>query len=65
MDDSMQCIMCGKYSGSGINILNRFICGDCEKAMVNMDINDVRYEQYKTMIKEKIYDGIILQDKIR
>lgn len=63
MDIPMRCIMCGRCSGGGISILNGFICEECERTLVNIDINDIRYDDYKNMIKEKIINELILQEK--
>lgn len=59
MDTATKCIMCGKYSGSGISILNSYICEECEKVLVNTDINDEKYDEYKKIIKDKIYNKAV------
>jgi hypothetical protein len=60
MDASRKCVICKEYSGNGISILSGFICSECEKTLVNMNINDDRYDSYKDMIKEIILKGTIL-----
>lgn len=65
MDSLVRCVICGCYSGNGISILNRYICEECEKTLVNIDINDIRYDEYKNMIKEKIYNETVLKERIR
>lgn len=57
---SMKCNICEKNSGRGIFILNRFICDECEKNLVNIDVSDDRYDGYKDMIKRNIYGSITL-----
>lgn len=65
MNNVLECAICKKNSGTGISILNKFICDECEKTLVNVDINDNRYEMYKDMIKRNIYGDIILKSSIR
>lgn len=65
MNSLIRCVICGGYSGNGIGILNRYICEECEKTLVNIDINDIRYDEYKNMIKEKIYSELALKEKLK
>jgi hypothetical protein len=54
----LTCVICGKCAGDGISILGNAICTECEKTIVNTDINSDRYDEYKDLIKKKIYEDI-------
>lgn len=55
------CAICRKPSGDGVSIFGKLICSECEKTMVNLDINDGGYDEYKDLIKKNIYGDIILK----
>lgn len=51
--DIYSCRVCDSPDDKGIYLLNNLICLDCEKEIVNLDINDrENYEFYKTAIKD-------------
>lgn len=51
--DIYSCRLCDRPDDKGIYLLNNLICLDCEKEIVNLDINDSEnYERYKTVIKD-------------
>lgn len=60
MDVPLNCIICRKYSGSGISILEKFICDECEKKLVDAEVEDDRYDEYKDMIKKNIYGDFFI-----
>ncbi|MEB3102385.1 sigma factor G inhibitor Gin [Ferviditalea candida] len=37
------CIICKQEKSDGIKIYFRFICSDCEKEMVQTDVQDTKY----------------------
>lgn len=52
MNPHKKCILCGEYTREGINIFGRFICGNCEITLVNTDVCDDRYDDYKELLKK-------------
>lgn len=52
--DNMRCIVCGK-EGYGIIIRGKLICIECEKKVIECDINSDFYEFYKNKLKEEVY----------
>ncbi|HBM75600.1 MAG TPA: hypothetical protein DD429_08610 [Clostridiaceae bacterium] len=52
---SERCIICGRFKNEGIEILDKFICAECEETLVNTDICDSMYDMYKELIKKGIY----------
>lgn len=49
---SEECIICGAvYYGGGILIRGRFICGDCERMMVNTGCDSLLYDFYVKGLK--------------
>lgn len=61
MDVPVRCIICSRGSSDGINILGSFICSECEKVIVNSDVDCVDYNEYKDLIKKNIYGDMILK----
>lgn len=61
MDISTRCTFCLKQSENGVFILGKFVCNNCEKTMVNLEVDDDRYDEYKELIKKNIYGDIILK----
>lgn len=49
--DFKMCKMCTKLDYNGIDLLGIHICKECEDDIINIDINDIKYEYYKTVIK--------------
>lgn len=50
--DSRICVMCGFEKTQGITIHSGFICEDCEKEIVNTDVNDKKYPFFIQRMKE-------------
>lgn len=48
----LHCIICGKPLGNGIMINGNGVCLDCEKRIVNTDMNTDFYRYYKNCIKK-------------
>jgi len=61
MEMALECIICRKASGKGISILGKFICRECEKTLVNIEVDDEGYDWYKDMIKKNIYGDTIIR----
>lgn len=61
MDGHRKCIICGGLFHNGIKILDRFICNECEKTLVDTDICDGIYDEYKELIKNGIYGSAVNQ----
>lgn len=51
----MRCIICGHEGYDGIIIREKLICIECEKKVIECDINSEFYEFYKNRLKEELY----------
>lgn len=50
---SEECLICGAvYYGGGIFIRGRFICGPCERMLVNSSCDDLFYGYYINGLKK-------------
>ncbi|WP_017434453.1 MULTISPECIES: sigma factor G inhibitor Gin [Parageobacillus] len=52
------CIVCEQSKQEGIHIFGRFLCLDCEKAMVQTDTADPKYRFYVKQLKKIISSEI-------
>lgn len=55
----VRCIVCDEGSAKGINLLGIHICKNCLDEITNININDIRYEYYKSVIKKTWIDYIV------
>ena len=53
------CYICRKEKDNGIIIGKSLICRDCEKEIINIDIENIEYDFYKNKIKGAFLNLII------
>lgn len=46
------CIVCTESKASGIRIFSQFICDDCERDIVQTDVQDAKYPLYVDRMKK-------------
>lgn len=51
-EDLKICIICGKKKGSGIKVNNAFICSECEKEIINTEVENEKYYFFVKQMKE-------------
>lgn len=56
----MECIVCGKIIGSGINIKGNKICLECEEKIINCDTTNEEYDVYLNKIKKNIVEKYMI-----
>jgi hypothetical protein len=49
------CIICGQPKAEGILIMSELICDDCEKEIVQTDVQDSRYPYFVSQMKQVFY----------
>ncbi len=54
--DDKRCIFCGELHIDGIRICGKLICSSCEKMLVNTEVNEPVYENYKEIITAIMVD---------
>jgi hypothetical protein len=52
------CIVCCTTKASGIRIFSQFICDDCEREIVQTDVEDANYPLYVDRMKKIWLDMI-------
>lgn len=53
------CYICRKEKDNGIMIGKSLICRDCEKEIINIDIENIEYDFYRNKIKGAFLNLII------
>lgn len=53
------CQICNGTKNDGINLLGLHLCRECLAAISETEIDDIRYEYYKSVIKKIWLDYII------
>jgi hypothetical protein len=56
---NVKCKICGKVNNDGINIFNIHICKKCEKEIVNTEVEDIKYDYYKSIFRKLWIDYIL------
>ncbi|ABR46322.1 hypothetical protein Amet_0079 [Alkaliphilus metalliredigens QYMF] len=52
MGEGLKCYVCNRENNTGIVVLNEYICGSCEKEMLYIETDQLKYELFKKKIKE-------------
>ncbi len=47
----VRCIICQRETPEGLMILGRFICNQCERRLVSLDVTDDSYGYYVERLK--------------
>lgn len=47
----VKCILCKKKVRQGLNILGTFICHECERRIVTLNVTDEGYDYYIEQLK--------------
>ncbi|TCO78622.1 sigma factor G inhibitor Gin [Marinisporobacter balticus] len=56
---SITCYMCKKNTSDYINILNEYICDECESDISTLQSEDIKYAYYNIMLKEMWHKFLI------
>lgn len=59
MDERLQCHLCNKEDNTGIILLNKYICRECELDITSLSPKELKYEVIKRSIKD-IWKGIFI-----
>ena len=46
------CMICGREQTEGLHIVEEFICVDCERELVNTDVQDAKYPFFINRMKQ-------------
>lgn len=46
------CVVCGEQKALGIRIFAQFLCVECEREIVNTDVEDEKYPYYIERMKQ-------------
>ncbi|MFA5523209.1 MAG: sigma factor G inhibitor Gin [Tissierellales bacterium] len=53
------CQICNSTENNGINLLGLYLCRECLSEISKTEVEDIRYEYYKSVIKKIWLDYII------
>lgn len=51
-EESKICMICGQRQKEGLHIVEEFICVDCEREIVNTDVQDAKYPFFIHQMKQ-------------
>jgi hypothetical protein len=52
MEREKTCLACGADDCAGLRLLQRFLCTECERQLVQTDVDAPQYEDWVRMIKK-------------
>jgi len=53
------CTVCNKEKNDGLNILGKHICQECLNSISQIEINDIEYEYYLSVLRKTWIDYIV------
>lgn len=59
----MKCNLCSREDNNGIDLLGIHICKECEKDIVETNMDDIKYQYYRSVIKKLWMDYLIREVK--